>query len=623
VRAAGLTNVSRDGNVPDAHQIPVVSFARGPGIQTVEATRQRFFNEDITYQWQNTISKIAGRHSLRFGVEVNKLNFNDQYQPANLFGSYQFTDRYTGFNFADFLLGIPSSVSRGAFAQQRHDRAIAYDFFIQDNFKITNSLTLNLGLRYELHPGWTTNGNRISAFDKDTGSIVVPDSALPLVSELFPTHLVPVIGHSKTAFNDRLFQTDMNNFAPRVGFAWRPFGAASFVVRGGYGIFYENIVRQTSLFGAPFVVNEPGYTNPADVGDSGFVQWPLAFPRVTRGAGVSLPGTYENGFATPYAQNWNFTVEKDVAGMGLRASYVGTGGRLMSHAFNINQPAPGPGLYIDKPRPFPTLPGITETRNGASHTYHALNLEVERRFARGLMFQTSFTFAKDLGDEDVTPENTFDRSRERAQTALLPYRRLVGFVIYELPFGKGKPFGAHLPPVLAHLAGGWEISASGSLQDGHNLTAQWLMPDIHGIAHTTSRTVPLVAYRPDCASDPNFPSGAQSIDAWYDVNAFRLPSTPGVFGSCGRSMMKGPAVRVLHAGAFKRFRFGERLSARLGAQATNVFNHPNFSSLSGAALRLDNTSNRAKVTGAGGATSSSAGDAAGPRELRLDLRIEF
>jgi hypothetical protein len=82
-------------------------------------------------------------------------------------------------------------------------------------------------------------------------------------------------------------------------------------------------------------------------------------------------------------------------------------------------------------------------------------------------------------------------------------------------------------------------------------------------------------------------------------------------------------VRVLHAGAFKRFRFGERLSARLGAQATNVFNHPNFSSLSGSALRLDNSSNRAKVTGAGGATSSSAGDAAGPRELRLDLRIEF
>jgi hypothetical protein len=206
---------------------------------------------------------------------------------------------------------------------------------------------------------------------------------------------------------------------------------------------------------------------------------------------------------------------------------------------------------------------------------------------------------------------------------LLPYRRFVGFVIYELPFGKGKRFGSALPSALAHIVGGWELSASGTLQDGHNLTATWLMPDIHGIAHTTSRTAPLVAYRPDCISDPNFPSSRQSIDSWYDVNAFRLPTTPGVFGTCGRSLIHGPAVRVLHAGLFKRFRFGERASARLGTQVTNAFNHPNFSSLSGGALRLDNTSNRATVTGASGATSSSAGDAAGPREVRLDLRIEF
>jgi hypothetical protein len=623
VAAAGLMNVSRDGKVPDAHQIPVVSFARGPGIQTIEATQQRYFNEDITFQWQNTISKITGRHSLRFGLEVNKLHFNDQNQPANLFGSYQFTDRYTGFNFADFLLGVPTSLSRGAFAQRREDRAIAYDLFVQDNWKVTNNLTLNLGLRYELHPGWTTNGNRIAAFDKDTGSIVVPDSALDLVSDLFPTHLVPVIGHSKTAFNDRLFRTDKNNFAPRVGFAWRPFGSAGFVIRSGYGIFFENIVRQPSLFGAPFVVNEPGYTNPADVRDPGFVQWPLAFPRIVRGAGVSIPSTYENGFATPYAQNWNFTIEKDAAGMGLRASYVGTGARLMSHPFNINQPAPGPGLFIDKPRLFPNLANITETRNGASHTYHALNLEAERRFSRGLMFQASFTFAKDLGDEDVTPENTLDRSRERAQTELLPYRRLVGFVIYELPFGRNKRFGSGMPRALELIAGGWEVSASGTLQDGHNQTATWLMPDIHGIAYTTSRTAPLVAYRPDCISDPNFSSSQQSIHAWYDVNAFRLPTTPGVFGTCGRSLIHGPAVRVLHAGLFKRFRFGEQVSARFGTQVTNAFNHPNFSSLSGGALRLDNTSNRAKITGAGGATSSSAGDAGGAREMRLDLRIEF
>src|SRR5439155_10554897 len=135
-------------------------------------------------------------------------------------------NQYTGFNFADFLLGMPTSISRAPFALKREDRSIAYDFFFQDNFKISSTLTLNLGLRYELHPGWTTSGNRISGFDKKTGSIVVPDSALNLVSPLFPASLVPVIGNSKTEFNDRLFRTDKNNFAPRIGFAWRPLGAS-------------------------------------------------------------------------------------------------------------------------------------------------------------------------------------------------------------------------------------------------------------------------------------------------------------------------------------------------------------------------------------------------------------
>jgi hypothetical protein len=118
----------------------------------------------------------------------------------------------------------------------------------------------------------------------------------------------------------------------------------------------------------------------------------------------------------------------------------------------------------------PTLPGITEQRNGASHTYHALNLEIERRVAKGLMFESSFTFAKDLGDEDVTPENTFDRRRERAQTQVQPFRRSLGFFIYELPFGKGKPVGANWKGVTAHLLGGWEVSASAALQDGQNET---------------------------------------------------------------------------------------------------------------------------------------------------------
>lgn len=621
IKASGLTNVTRDGTVPDVPMVPLLSFSQGVGIEGIYPTAYEPFGQSRTFQWQETVSKISGKHSIRAGFEINWRHGNIQQEPDDLLGSYDFSNRYTGFNFADFLLGTPSTISRSAYVPARYDRQIAYDFFVQDNYKLSNRLTLNLGLRYELHPGWTTSGDRISAFDAKTGSIVVPDSALSEVSEFFPTNQVPIIGNSETRFNDRLFSTDKNNFAPRIGLAWRPLQSQTMVIRGGYGIFYEIIPRQQALFGTPFVVNEPAYTNPADITDPGFVQWPLAYPRVVRGAGVSLPAYFSSDFRTPYAQNWNITVEKEVAQMVVRAAYVGTGARKMPYPFNLNQPAPGPGLYIDKTRMFPTLATVNEQRNGASHTYHALNLEVERRLVKGLLYQSTFTWAEDKGTDGVTPENTYDLARERGMMQLLPYRRWVSFFVYELPFGKGKRFGGSMPGVLNTLLAGWQLSGTAVLRDGQNETPLWRMSDIHGIANTTSATAPQVNYRPNCASDPNFSHDQQTVGAWYNVSAFSLPTTPGVFGDCERGVIHGPGTRVLHGGLYKTLRAGERVSIRLGAQATNILNHTNYGNLSANALRIDNTSARGRITGS--YTSGAVGDAAGPRVIRLDLRLEF
>jgi len=137
----------------------------------------------------------------------------------------------------------------------------------------------------------------------------------------------------------------------------------------------------------------------------------------------------------------------------------------------------------------------------------------------------------------------------------------------------------------------------------------WQTADIQGTAYTTSRTPASVQRRPDCIADPNLPKDQRTIGLWYNINAFAMPSTPGVFGGYGRGIIEGPGVRVLHGGLFKRIK-AERLNIRFGIQATNILNHANWGNFSSAAPRLA-SSTRGKITDASGATSGSAGDAAG------------
>ena len=155
--------------------------------------------------------------------------------------------------------------------------------------------------------------------------------------------------------------------------------------------------------------------------------------------------------------------------MVVRAGYVGTDARQMAFPFNINQPTPSAEPYINKSRPFPTMANITEQRNLASHTYHALNLALERRMYRGLLYQSTLTIAKDVGNDGVTPENTFDLVRERGMMQLLPHRRWVSFLVYELPFGKGKPILGNASNILDHIVGGWQISGIIQAQTGTSM----------------------------------------------------------------------------------------------------------------------------------------------------------
>ena len=174
-----------------------------------------------------------------------------------LFGDVRFSNRFTGHPYADFLLGVPTTSAR-AFPPLFISRLRwAYDFFVADDFKLTPRLTLNVGMRYELHPSYVEANGLQSTFDIERGKIVVPDGSLSKVSPLLPRGYVDVIEAREVGLpGDRLIKTDRNNFAPRIGLAYRPWGNNT-VIRAGYGIFYDVVSRAENAGGAPFAIDEP------------------------------------------------------------------------------------------------------------------------------------------------------------------------------------------------------------------------------------------------------------------------------------------------------------------------------------------------------------------------------
>jgi hypothetical protein len=214
-----------------------------------------------------------------------------------------------------------------------------YDFFATDDFKISSRLTLNLGVRYESHPNWTEANGLLSTFDLSTGKIVVPDGSLGRVSPLLPRGYVDVVEASSAGYpSGTLIRTDKNNFAPRLGFAYRPLGNST-VVRAGFGIFYDVVTRAASSGGAPFVINEPSFTNPAN---NPAVILPRVFPAagVAGPTTVSLPQAARKDLRVPYSMQYNLTIERQQWNTGFRISYVGTNTRQGDYTMNVNQPVP-------------------------------------------------------------------------------------------------------------------------------------------------------------------------------------------------------------------------------------------------------------------------------------------
>jgi hypothetical protein len=319
----------------------------------------------------------------------------------------------------------------------------------------------------------------------------------------------------------------------------------------------------------------------------------------------------------PFSMQYNLTVEHQRWDTGFRLSYIGTNTRQGEWGYNINSPLPGGGAFINKPRMFPSYPGITYISNGAGHQYHGLQAEAERRFSNGFSWQLSWNWARDIGDLErgQSPENPFDRQRERGVWLDIPQHRVTGNMIYELPVGRGKKF-LNSVGAVNHLLGGWEISAIYSYYSGQFLTPAWTGPDPVGIAFTSSLTAPNVTLRPDHLRDANLPAGQQSTGRWFDVGAF-APPRPGAFGTSARGVIVGPDSSVVNFGLMKSFSITERARLRAEITSTNLFNRPNYNIPD---VNISNAGTAGVINGVGG---SSTLDGSGPRSFRAGLRLEW
>ena len=603
-------------NLPDINGLYRVAFS-GIGLTGINQTQWRHPGfASLAYHFQDHLSWYHGRHSVKAGALLGRSRFRDGQASQNLFGFGNFSNRFSGHPYSDFLLGIPTTAAR-AFApilisQWRWN----YEFFVTDQFKVTPWLTLDLGLRYEVRPYWRDRDGRQSIFDVASGSIVIADGGTKELSSLMPAGFVPVITANQAGLpSQTLIRTDRNNIAPRIGVALRPWGSRT-VFRTGFGMFYDTVPIETTVAGVPFQISEPNFTNPAN---NPSVVLPLVFPNTSgRPSSVSLPTAISPSLRIPYSMQWNFTIEHERWNTGFRASYIGTNTRQGEWVYDINQPVADTRPYVDKLRMFPRYSAINYRVNGAGHQYHALTLEAERQLSGGMMFQAGWVWARDIGDLErgQSPEDAYDRRRERAVWADVPAQRFTSAVVWQVPFGKGKRWLNGLSRKAEWIAGGWQISSMVYHDTGYYLTPSWTGPDPTGTRFSSSRTPAQVTIRPDILRDPNFAPSERTTARWFDPSAFAAPAA-GRFGTSAKGVLVGPGSSVLHAGIYKSFQLFENVKLRWEWTATNALNHPNWSNPE---TNITSLGSVAVIRGTGGVTRY---DASGPRNLRMGLRLEW
>jgi hypothetical protein len=597
----GLGNVAQDLGIQNGNDrgpgLLAINFGAAfvTGIGNANIGTQQLFPSTVI-QFEDSLVITRGSHILRTGVQYQRQRINPFY--AGNFGrtgNITFDGRFTagpdalsvagggtGAGEADFFLGLPSLLQRGVSSGSWGQRAHVFGAYFQDDWRVADTLTMNLGLRYETHTPWVEVRDRQANFAPFSGEI-------------------QLAGTDTLYDNDRALYNahnwDLGNFQPRFGFAWTP---AKFdrkvVVRGAYTIssYLEGTGTNLRLtLNPPF--NFEFQTN--------YAALPLPSSRTSQGLTVlSSPSDpfagatirlWDPDVRPAVVQQWNISTQYQVAkDMTMQLGYVGQHGthlmtpmpyfqRQLLGGFNSDgTPRTAPSPYLAGNPALRNIAQISGTESNSNLRYDALQAVVQKRFGGGLQYQVAYTYSKAMtnssgyygswGGQTVPTspywQNLYDSRAEWGPAYYDVTHVLSSYAVYELPIGRGKKFGSEMNSISNAVIGNWQVNGILSLRGGFPLTIA------AGDASGTNSRGP----RADCVAPVNIlgrtnsPAGGYQ---WFDPSAFAAPK-PGTFGNCGIGTVRGPGLSTLDLGLQKRFPITETKWIEFRGEFINFTNTP-------------------------------------------------
>jgi hypothetical protein len=669
----GLTVPQPDTDWSEAPQVLINGFmstgAGNPGVQRGQII-----------QALDNLSWSTGKHSFKFGGDFKRITDHDD----NVFGNYrsgwyvfdgsssivQGTAGLTapaGEPYSGFLLGYPDYTEVSSTNDPTmNGLGYSYAFFGQDDWKITPRLTLNLGMRYELHPPIKETHYNTATFlptydgpgsvsgSTVPGAVVVSNSqgesleSSALLSAISPT---PIITASQAGIPEGLRYTDTTDLGPRLGFAWQPYGNGKTVLRGGWGRFIESPLGFALVSGWAVHASYVATYNQGLNGTTPLLSFANPFNDTNAGSAAGTAGFYYAfpvHYHDPNVQQWNLTLEQDFGhSIGARFSYTASHGQNLEAMVDLNQvpanpygyfnPEPGPastspcvtdgGTYVDDHRPYPCWSVIQSVTNLAASNYNSGAVEVSRHSGKSLTFDASYTFTRDLSNAGGATPNAFavaggsfltDRFHPGLDYGNVIYDRRHRFLVtylYDLPFGHGQLW-LNSGSALNRFVGDWQLAGVTVLQSGPFLTPY---QDTVDPANTNILTTVGQA-RPDQLRNVSLYAPNRTTSQWLNPNAFPYLNLEtaagngiGRFGNAPVGGVVGPGSEIYSLSLMKNLAIRESSKFQFGLEAANLFNHRNYEPPN---MQVDSAA-------FGSITALQTAEGAGPRSLELSGRITF